>query len=106
MPHCVVVKVVMPQLMPLSIIRNMWNHFIVPLAVSEPLVLHSVLSTHWYTLQALGIISPGECEVRIYSDTAQAITLLNQKMDVIDGQQKSTLEVLIAGVMLLTGQEV
>lgn len=76
------------------------------MALAEPMVLHSLLLTHWLFSQGLRQIPRGEGSIPLYQNRSAAIRLLNQELNSIANVPRSTLEAMITTTVLLAGQEV
>ena len=97
---------ILPLILPVPNVRDAWKRTIVPLALAEPMILYSLLSTVARGLPVLRGTPPGECSVMVYSHKVAAISLLNQKLDNISEAPKSTIEAAITTVLFSAGQEV
>ena len=91
------------MLIPLPSVCNAWNQFIIPLALAEPMILHSLLSTQWrFSQKPL----PKERQISLYQNKSAAIHLLNQNLINIHNASRTTLKAMITTTLLLAGQEV
>ena len=94
---------IMPMLIPLPSLCNAWNKFIMPLALAEPMILHSVLSSRWLFSQNPPL---EEGQISLYRNKSAAIHLLNRSLNSVHNVSRKTLQAMITTTVLLAGQEV
>ena len=92
--------------LPIHDIRDAWNQTIIPLALAEPMLFHSLLSFAACNLHSLRNTPLAECRELVYSNKTAAISLINQRLTNIEDASEQTIISAIAAIIVLVGQEV